>query len=291
MACVLINQGFLESAQTVLEGIVCCFGGTTDRSSDLYVDKRARVLISFGSLTRIKGLRGDLKHGEKILTNILHIQRDSYGLEHSSTMTTFSNLIQHLHLQSKGDETVKMLKEAMKKMTPGNPQSLSILNQLASFLERRKVYSETEHFFREMLEIYTRTLGANHPSTMSVSESLNYFALTAKWQRGKEKSIMKLEETKQRLGANHPQTLEDAAMIKNTVTEVDNYLRLPSLSENDAEERRWNDAKSRGWDDELHGRLVSTIAKYKEKTRNELPRDGWEQLQVGCYEEVLGGCG
>ena len=128
LACFLMSQGFLESAQTVLEGIVCCFGATTDGSRDLCLDKAARFLVSLGSLTIMKGLRGDLRNGEVVLRELLLFQRKFNGLEHSHTMTTFRNLILHLKLQGKRDEMVKMMKETVKDMTPGKPQTLIILD-------------------------------------------------------------------------------------------------------------------------------------------------------------------
>ena len=126
LACVLKNQGFLESAETVLEGVCTCFDGT-DGSRKLRLDKAARFLISLGSLARIKGLRGDLLEAESALRVVLHLQQGFYGLEHSNTMTTFNLLIQHLKLQGKRDETVKMMMKAVKDMILGKPQTLSIL--------------------------------------------------------------------------------------------------------------------------------------------------------------------
>ena len=66
---------------------------------------------------------------------------------------------------------------------------------------------------------------------------------------------------------------------------INDYLRLPSILERDAVERRWNDRKSRGWDDGLHRRFVSTIAKYKEKARRALMDAETESNQEDIYIE------
>ena len=58
-------------------------------------------------------------------------------------------------------------------------------------------------------------------------------------------------------------------MIMTEVTTLDKALNdllgLSPIPDEDAGERRWNDEKSRGWNEELHVRLVSTIARYKER--------------------------
>ena len=247
LAFVLKTQGFLESAQTVLEGIVCCPGGTTDGALDLSMDKVTRSLVPLGSLAIIRGMRGDLKGGEAVLRLLLYVQKRLCGLEHSNTMTTFMNLIQHLDLQGKRDEMVKMKDEAVKGMTPAKPETLKMLHKLSFFLMKQKATSEAEEFLREMLETYTRTLGAGHPSMLCVSESLDCVAETAETQRRKEKLIKQLEESKQLLGANanHPLMLEISTKIMTAVTRMDEELndrfRLSSVPEEDVEERRWND--------------------------------------------------
>lgn len=195
-------------------------------------------------------------------------------------MTTFNKLIEHLKFQGKRDEMVKMMKEAVKDMNPGNPQTLSILYQLAFFSGKQIVDRETEDVFREMLEKYTRTLGADHSSTLSVSKILDLVAMSTKL-------FKRFAAIKRLFGANHPNTLKLSTMIMtyitNTDKEIDDRLGLPPAPEGDAEERRWNDENSRGWDDELHRRLVSTIARYKEKVQNGPQCDRWEQILVSCY--------
>lgn len=123
-----------------------------------------------------------------------------------------------------------------------------------------------------MLGKYTGTLGADDSSTLQVSRILDTVAKSTKLSK-------QLGGFKRLFGAYHPRTLDLSTFIMtnitNTVEEIDDIL--------DAEERRWNDEKSRGWDDKLHGRLVSTIANYKEKARKGLQRDWKEQLPVSWY--------
>ena len=191
-------------------------------------------------------------------------------------MATFTKLIQHLNFQGKRDAIVKLVHEAKEGMDPGIPRTLDILSG-----------RETNEFFREMLDGHTGMLGANHPSTLPVSESLDWVAMKAETHRCKENLVKQLEEVKRWLGANYPQILEASTMITTAITKIDeelvNILRLPSIPEKDAEERRWNDEKLRGWDDKLHGRLVSIIARYKERTRKGPQCDWWALLRVSCY--------
>ena len=280
LACVLNHQGFLKSAQTVLEGIVCTFFYCTDGSRNHLLDRMARVLISVGSLARIKGLRGDLEDGESQLRIVWHIQTMLHGSDHSNTMTTFNNLIRHLTLQGKSYEAVKMMTEAVKDLTPGKPGTVIILARLAALLLTQEYTYETEGIFRETMGKYTRTPGAEDSSTLQVSELLDIVAKC-------HKLFKHLEEVTRRFGANHPKRLEASKMIMTTFASADkatdDIFRLPSVPAGDVEDARWNDEKSRGWDDELHGRLVSTIAKYKERVRNGSQRDWAEGFKVSWY--------
>ena len=138
-----------------------------------------------------------------------------------------------------------------------------------------------------MLGKHIRTLGADHFSTLSVSETLDIVTMSTGIQRTKEEMIKQLEEFKRLFGAKHPKTREASTWLMTTITStdraIDDSFRVFSVPEGDAEERRWNDEKSRGWDDELHGRLVSTIAKQGEKVREGPHCDWWEEIQVSCY--------
>ena len=136
---------------------------------------------------------------------------------------------------------------------------------------------QNPEIIREMLGRYIRTLRADDSSTLQVSKTLHIVAKCYKLSKH-------LEEVEGRLGANHPKTLEASrkimTMFASADKATDDTLRLPSVLEGDVEDPRWNDEKSRGWDDELHGRLVSTIAKYKEKVRNGKQRDWVEEFKV-----------
>ena len=269
LASVLDHQGFLKSAQTVLEGIVCTFFHCTNGSRNHLLDRTARVLISVGSLARMKGLQGDLEDGVSQLRIVWHIQTMLHGLDHSNTMTTFNNLIRHLTLQGKSYEAMKMMTEAVKDMTPGKPGTVTMLARLAFLLLTQEVTYETEEIFREMLGKYTRTLGADDSSTLQVSEILDIVAKSHKLFKH----------------LNHPKSLEASKMTTFASADkaIDDIFRLPSVPEEDVEDARWNDEKSRGWDDKLHGRLVSTIAKYKERVRNGSQRDWAEGFKVSWY--------
>ena len=265
LASIMENQGFLGAAETVLDGVTHCLEGT-DGTHDVGQDRAALLFSSGSSLVKIRALRGHLGD-EDLLRIALRIQTIFYGLEHSTTMRTFENLIQHLRLQNKMDEIVRMLKGAAKDMTPGKRQTLTIVDQLAFLLLTQKVDCEAEEIFRELLEKFTRTLGAENISTVYVSERLAVVAQATQLYN-------ELEAQKRQVGANNPTLLEmEKAMMTEFISpdeEINDYLGLPSALERDAEERRWNDEKSRGWDDEVHRRLVSTIAKYEGKARRAL---------------------
>ena len=95
-------------------------------------------------------------------------------------MTTFHNLILHLKLQGKRDEMVQLMREVVKDMTPGRPQTLAILDRLVYCLLTQDFNCESEESFREMLGKYIRTLGADDSSTIQVSKLLD---TVAKWTK------------------------------------------------------------------------------------------------------------
>ena len=160
------------------------------------------------------------EHAEaaRLHRNILDVQTQTLGPEHSNTLTCASDLAGALSRLGECAEAVVLLRTTLAARTrtlgPDDRNTLTTEGHLAVALMQLRKYAEAEALGRETLEKRRRVLGRDHFDTLATSGNL----ATSLSEQGKHAEALEIDREvlvsrTRLLGAEHERTLRSASNL------------------------------------------------------------------------------
>ena len=111
--------------------------------------------------------RVSMWQGEKILREVLEIERRVLGPDHPETLRSLENLAATLRQAGRYPESEKLERETLETLKrvlgAEHPQTLTSIHDLATTLQAEGGYLEAGKLCEDVLEVRRRVLGPNHP--------------------------------------------------------------------------------------------------------------------------------
>ena len=153
---------------------------------------------------------GDYPSAESLLRRSLRILEKAVGKEHQDTATTLSNLGRVLDLQGKFGETG----------AAATGEDAKQLSARAQELINRGQYKEAETLHYRVLAIHEKTLGKEHPTSItSLSNLGNVLYLQGKFKEAESVHRRVLALREKVLGGEHPDTATSMNNLANVLQE------------------------------------------------------------------------
>jgi len=115
--------------------------------------------------------QGRFPEAEKVLTEVLDLERQVLGPENRNTLVTATNLAYVLMKEGKLPESEKLYREALEiqRRTIGSdaPETLTTMSYLGMIANAGGHYAEAEKLQREALDTQQRVLGPQHSDTLT----------------------------------------------------------------------------------------------------------------------------
>lgn len=191
------------------------------------------TLAAMNNLAITHGMLGDFEIAEKMHMGVLTARAMSLGQEDLSIWTSTANLAQIYRAQGKWDEAERLDRDVLKVMLPTlgkeHPTTLVIMANLAGTLRTKGVImhnkgrgivirdksaiAEAKALASSVVQAQERTLGAEHPDTLTSKELLASILWYDNGEVEAEQIIEEVIYSRRRvLGEDHPDTLSSMAV-------------------------------------------------------------------------------
>ncbi|KAF8193565.1 hypothetical protein K438DRAFT_1674608 [Mycena galopus ATCC 62051] len=210
---------------------------------------------------------GKYKQSEKLLEEVLKIQKQLLGDNHPDTLPimadlaiTYSDLGEH----RKAEELSVIVLEKQKQLLGSNhPDTLLTMGNLAH------IYSDLgEHQKAKELNVIVlekQLLGDNHPETLRIMGRLaRTYSDLGEHQKAEELRVIVLEKQEQVLGDNHPDTLRTMGNLARTYSHLGEHQKAEELNVIVLKKRKQVLGDNHPHTLRTMGRLASTYSDLKE---------------------------
>jgi tetratricopeptide (TPR) repeat protein len=175
--------------------------------------------------------QGKYDESEAITRDILERRRRLLGPDHTDTLGSMSNLGLFLMKRGKYADAVKMLRETVDaRRRVGDPGLAGTLANLGVLLNRQKEFAAAEPYLREALAIRRRTLGEDHPVT--VSDAANLAALIMDMDKLAEAEPLAREalaKSRRIFGEEHASTLRAMNVLGQVLFRLNRFTETEPL--------------------------------------------------------------
>ncbi|KAJ1561323.1 Kinesin light chain 3 [Nowakowskiella sp. JEL0078] len=190
-------------------------------------DENEHSIIARGSLATFYSSLGRYDEAEPILDYCLQKARETLGRDHHLTLSLFSNLaslckstgnynrVESLVSFFEDTESIsieniymKNLKNMEDNFGRNHPDTLSAINNLASFYKFQGKYQKAHELFVECLEKRKRAIGEFHPLTLKTYINVaSLLGLSGNFKEAEALHLQCLNNCEYYLGRNHPDTI------------------------------------------------------------------------------------
>jgi tetratricopeptide (TPR) repeat protein len=168
--------------------------------------------FSLRRLARLLSERGKLTESEELFQQVIKIVREKDGMDSLSAMSAMSESTYLYQAQDRHEEAENVQRKVVEifKARGDRDRELAMhMERLARILSSRHKYREELELWREILSIWTESLGPTHPITLKTRNSLARCLGNCDEHEEVEEIIRELLEIwTQTLGANHEDTLK-----------------------------------------------------------------------------------
>ncbi|MCZ6835224.1 MAG: serine/threonine-protein kinase [Planctomycetota bacterium] len=155
-------------------------------------------------------IRGRYEDAQRMYTKLIEQYESMHGPTYVETIKSRRGLAESLMMLDELEESERLLLDLVE-LEPGTLPPVdqgSVLSTLSRLYHRLGNNEETERFSRESIDIFTRELGAEHPTTLiSIDNLINLLLQMERLDEAAEMLALTHEAKKRVLGDEHPETM------------------------------------------------------------------------------------